>query len=328
MAQDQYLAETVHAFLHSERVATLDDLKQALGTTGTMTVFRKLKSLGYLSSYSHRGKYYTLQETPAFDEEGLWGWHSVWFSRYGNLVETAREFVEAAAAGFTAGELETILHVECKRALLELVRNDRLVRERIGGAYVYLAQHVGQRRQQRLRRQEHVDDRLVPAIDALAHELQAAIILFFSLLDEQQRRLYAGLESQKIGHGGDRKIADVLGSTSTPLPADDANCSAATWSATGYAARAAGARRRKKNAHIPETIRRLIAHDTGGHPTRGLKWCRTTPGQDRRGPASGGDPGRVQHGASSAHGPVGLLAAGQSQEDRVRQPESAATQNV
>ena len=36
-------------------------------------------------------------------------------------------------------------------------------------------------------------------------------ILFFSLLDEHQRRLYAGLESQKLGHGGDRKIADLLG---------------------------------------------------------------------------------------------------------------------
>ena len=38
----------------------------------------------------------------------------------------------------------------------------------------------------------------------MSHELQAAIILFFSVLDEKQRRLYAGLESQKFGHGGDR----------------------------------------------------------------------------------------------------------------------------
>ena len=139
MAQDRFPAETVRAFLQRQRVATLDDLKQALGTTGTMTVFRKLKSLLYLSSYSHRGKYYTLQEIPAFDEQGLWGWHSVWFSRYGNLVETSREFVEAAAAGFTAGELETILHVECKRALLKLVRNERLVRERALGHRVVAA---------------------------------------------------------------------------------------------------------------------------------------------------------------------------------------------
>src|SRR5260370_14412940 len=41
-------------------------------------------------------------------------------------------------------------------------------------------------------------------------ELRAAIILFSSLLDEQQRRLYAGLESFKLGRGGDDRIADFL----------------------------------------------------------------------------------------------------------------------
>ena len=41
--------------------------------------------------------------------------------------------------------------------------------------------------------------------------VQAAIVLFYSLLDEQQRRLFAGLESLKLGHGGDRKLAQLLG---------------------------------------------------------------------------------------------------------------------
>ncbi len=45
----------------------------------------------------------------------------------------------------------------------------------------------------------------------LPDELRAGIILFFSLLDEKQRRLFAGLEAAKIGHGGDKKIAELLG---------------------------------------------------------------------------------------------------------------------
>jgi hypothetical protein len=45
----------------------------------------------------------------------------------------------------------------------------------------------------------------------LPPEMKAAIILFFSLLDEQQRRLYAGLEAQKLGYGGDPKIAEFFG---------------------------------------------------------------------------------------------------------------------
>lgn len=213
MASTQFSTDTVQAFLQDERIATLEQLKEALGTTGTMTVFRKLKALGYLSSYSHRGKYYTLQEIPEFDEQGLWGWHSIWFSRYGNLVETAWEFVAEADSGFTASELERILHVECKRALLKLHREGRVARARIGGVYVYLAKHKDAERRQRVRRQEQANmaEVIAPVVEVLSHELAAAIVLFFGLLDERRRRLYAGLESQKFGHGGDRKIADLLG---------------------------------------------------------------------------------------------------------------------
>ncbi len=46
--------------------------------------------------------------------------------------------------------------------------------------------------------------------DILMNELKAALIIFFSALDEKQRRLYAGYESLKIGHGGDKRIAELL----------------------------------------------------------------------------------------------------------------------
>jgi hypothetical protein len=36
-------------------------------------------------------------------------------------------------------------------------------------------------------------------------------MLFYGLLDEQQRRLFAGLESIKLGHGGDTILAEFLG---------------------------------------------------------------------------------------------------------------------
>ena len=37
------------------------------------------------------------------------------------------------------------------------------------------------------------------------------MILFFSRLDEKQRRRYAGLEAEKFGPGGDRKLAARTG---------------------------------------------------------------------------------------------------------------------
>src|SRR5438045_704455 len=42
-------------------------------------------------------------------------------------------------------------------------------------------------------------------------ELKASMLLFYGLLDEQQRRLFAGLESIRLGHGGDTLLGDFLG---------------------------------------------------------------------------------------------------------------------
>jgi hypothetical protein len=207
-------ANVLRSLLHRQKIATLAELKESVGTPASMTVFRKLRALGYQTSYSHRGKYYTLADIPNFDDQGLWCYRAAYFSRDGNLLRTAQHFVEEARAGLAAGELQAFLHVEVKQALLHLYRQKRIDREPIDGVYVYFSRDADMRRNQRLARG---DRRAVwelsesPVEAGLPPELKAAMILFFSLLDEQQRRLYAGLEAQKLGYGGDRKIAEFLG---------------------------------------------------------------------------------------------------------------------
>lgn len=200
----------LRSFLGREKIASLDELKSALRTSSTMTIFRKLGALGYLSSYSHRGKFYTLKDIPQFDSQGLWTYHSVWFSRYGNLIETAREFVEDSSQGYTVPELEDWLHVECKAALLKLFQQHRLEREKVAGSFVYFSSNSKKQRTQRSARSQAHGGGSAQG-QAMAEELKAAIVLFYSLLDEKQRRLYAGLEAHKLGYGGEEKIADLLG---------------------------------------------------------------------------------------------------------------------
>jgi len=204
----------VKNLLNDNNIATLDELKAALHTSSTMTVFRKLRALKYLSSYSHRGKYYTLAEIADFDDSGLWSCQSVWFSQYGNLIETAKESIDKSTAGFAANELEAVLHVQVKHPLLKLYQSNRVDREKLSGRYIYFAAEPSKQRSQvSIRKQSdlELDLDLSYEIQTLADELKAAIILFFSLLDEQQRRLYAGLEAFKLGHGGDQKVAKLFG---------------------------------------------------------------------------------------------------------------------
>jgi hypothetical protein len=190
-------------------------LKAALGTTSRMTVFRKLKALGYRTSYSHRGQYYTLETIPGFDSQGLWSYEDIWFSRAGTLMATAELFVRTSEGGYFVGELDRVLHVSTKKVLQTLVAEERLGREKVSGWYLYCAPEAGMRREQ-LRARKILEAELILAHglrepQVSADELKAATILVYSSLDEKQRRLCAGLESLRLGYGGDRKVADVLG---------------------------------------------------------------------------------------------------------------------
>ena len=208
-----FSADVLRRFLRKSRIATLPQLKQLLGTEADITVFRKLKELSYRSSYSHRGAFYTLDEIAAFDERGLWSFHSVWFSRHGTLVATAEECVTQSEAGYFASELEDILHVPVKEPLLQLLAQGRIARHSVSGVYLYCAGDPRARQQQLRARQSWSEEAAAaPAgipTGNVSDELRAAIVLFASLLDEQQRRLYAGLESLQLG--GDRRIAELLG---------------------------------------------------------------------------------------------------------------------
>ena len=215
MNTPKYHLQALKQFFDRHKIATLDQLRETLGNPARCTVFRKLDDLQYLSSYSHRGKYYTLKSIARFSEQGLWSFQSVCFSRFGNLLQTAQAFVHHSEAGYSAAELKDILQVKTKHALAQLVRDGRLERETFDSVYVYLsAQKDVAGRQIEARKellQQSPASLIVANPDLATDEAKALLVLFCSMLNEKQRRLYAGLESLKLGHGGDAHIASILG---------------------------------------------------------------------------------------------------------------------
>ena len=214
MRTQTYDTHKLRTLLRRRKIATMDELKEALGTKSDITVIRKLTELMYHSSYSHRGSYYTLDEVVDFDERGLWQCRSIYFSQHGTLVATTEAFVNLSEAGYFVDELLAILHVDPKDALRNLVQQNRVWREKVAGRYLYCSRNRATRKaqlasreakQQQIKlKQGRLDKDLTP------DELRALIVLFFSLLDEQTRRLYAGIESLKWGENGDSKVAEFL----------------------------------------------------------------------------------------------------------------------
>jgi hypothetical protein len=215
MRPTTFSAGAIADLLRKRKIATLPELMAALGSQGRRTIFRKLNELPYRTSYSHRGRYYTLDEVVQFDQQGLWVHRDVWFSLHGTLLSTCATWVQNAECGHYVEELDNELHVATKDALRKLVNDQRLSREPLAGRFLYCAADALRKRQQLLSRRTGLCStngiRAVPEAEVIQDELRAAIVLFFTLLDEKQRRLYAGLEALKVGRGGDTRIAELLG---------------------------------------------------------------------------------------------------------------------
>src|SRR3989441_4421993 len=103
----RFPTEKILSLFRDQKVATMPQLKSALGTSVSVTVFRKLANLPYRSSYSHCGAYYTLDSIAQYDELGLWSYRDIHFSRHGTLLNTAASLVTQAPAGYLVEELRS-----------------------------------------------------------------------------------------------------------------------------------------------------------------------------------------------------------------------------
>ena len=120
-------------------VITIVDLKNCLQTTSRMTVFRKLKQLPYKSSYSHKGKFYILDNSIKYNKNGVWNYNHIYFSKYGTLKSTVMENIEKSKSGLSSSELEVMLHVPVYNTVLDLFKTHKVDRKQIGNEYIYLS---------------------------------------------------------------------------------------------------------------------------------------------------------------------------------------------
>lgn len=148
----------LRTFFKKNRIATLVDLYSLLETTSRMSVFRRLRELNYLSSYSHVGRFYTLPTVANFDSHGLWFYEDIGFSQFGNLKKTMTQLIDRSIAGKNHEELERQLRVRVHNPLLDLVRSGTITRAMFDGVFLYLSLSDDKRQKQLTHRHEGKGD--------------------------------------------------------------------------------------------------------------------------------------------------------------------------
>ena len=152
-------------------IANLNELFHVLDTQSRMSVFRRLKLMGYLTSFTHAGRYYTLPDIPKFDTFGLWFYQDVGFSRAGTLKSTIVDIVHSSEAGMTPTEILNLLRLRVPNSLYntlhELIKNKQLKRHRLQGLPLYTDIDSDIAQNQVATRREKIKSRSLPAVPSI-----------------------------------------------------------------------------------------------------------------------------------------------------------------
>mgnify|MGYP000028258728 FL=1 len=201
----------IQRLLQTHTVMTVKQLRQALNGRARSSVFRDLKQVDVITSYSHTGQYHALKSTARFDQHGLWLFNGIGFARYGTLKATLVELIAHAPAGMTHKELKTLLQVAVQNTLTALVASNTVGRRLLPNR---LSLYVSQDRQQgaaQLRRRlsllEKAAETVLPP-DPIRIEILLEIIRS-TPRDTDAKVLAAGLRERGIAIE-DREVTAVL----------------------------------------------------------------------------------------------------------------------
>ncbi len=103
------------------------------------TIHRYLQQWKTYTSYNFNGSYYTLQDIPIFDENGLWIYNDIRFSQNGNLKSTITYLVGNSPTGLTLNQLQDTLGCSLYSVLPKMTADNLMFREKHSGVYVYFS---------------------------------------------------------------------------------------------------------------------------------------------------------------------------------------------
>ena len=201
-----------------QKIITIDQLVKLL-TCSVITARRRLKKWKTYTSINQNGRYYTLPQIPVFDENGLWHYRKVLFSKHGNLTQTIVTIIGASPKGLSATQIADIFDLPSNSSFISRIKNvSGVKREKYQGRFVYFSDQPEIYKKQKDRWFERDDSVDLPT------DAQAIIILVHLIkhpgmsidqLTKQVSRKDKPIDSDSIRrflqiHGLSKKIADTM----------------------------------------------------------------------------------------------------------------------
>ena len=130
----------IRKLLQSKTVMSLKQIRHEIPVRPRSSLFRDLKKVELLTSYSHAGQYHALKSMVKFNPNGLWFYEQTSFSKYGTLKNTLVKIISNSPAGMTHKELKALLRIQVQNPLTHLIKSNLLKRQLLSEqVFVYLS---------------------------------------------------------------------------------------------------------------------------------------------------------------------------------------------
>ena len=130
----------IRKLLQSKKVMSLKQIRHEIPDRPRSSLFRDLKKVELLTSYSHAGQHHALKSMVRFNPNGLWFYEKISFSKYGTLKNTLIQITSNSPTGMTHKELKTLLRIQVQNPLTHLIKTHLLQRRSLADqVFVYLA---------------------------------------------------------------------------------------------------------------------------------------------------------------------------------------------
>lgn len=167
MEKELTYPDKIRKLLNANTVMSLKQIRSELDNRPRSSLFRDLKKLNLITSFTHAGQYHALKSAVRFDVNGLWFFDQAGFAKQGTLKNTLIEVISSAQAGMTQKELKIMFRIPVQNSLTHLIKLETVKRHLLSKRlYLYLDKEQGKAAEQLQRRKainNNAPDTILPA---------------------------------------------------------------------------------------------------------------------------------------------------------------------
>jgi hypothetical protein len=139
----------IEDIIRSKKIQIFEQILKQVNCS-EVTLRRDIRQIKGITSYTHQGRFVTLEDIPKFDKNGIWFYRNVGFTKYKNSLELIVNLINHSNKGLTREQIQEILRIQIFQQIQTLLKRNELYRSKIGNKYIYYPEELAKNQKKRL----------------------------------------------------------------------------------------------------------------------------------------------------------------------------------